>query len=87
MKKRRSSLECWSALTMLSLASARKPLTAAISPGRSGQASSRRVVGFSAIGESSRLQGKTRDAPQDPVQPPSGACNFVPDAVAIRTSL
>ena len=34
---------------MLSPASARKPLTAAISPGRSGQASSRRDVGCSAI--------------------------------------
>jgi hypothetical protein len=49
MKKRPSLLECWSASTMLRPASARKPLTAAISPGRSGQASRRRVVGFSAI--------------------------------------
>jgi hypothetical protein len=53
MKKRPSLLECWSASTMLSPASARKPLTAAISPGRSGQASSRRDVGVSAIPASS----------------------------------
>ena len=45
MKSRPSPLECWSASTMLSPASARKPLTAAIRPGRSGQASSSRVVG------------------------------------------
>jgi len=44
MKNLPSLLECWSASTMLSPASARKPLTAAISPGRSGQASSRRVL-------------------------------------------
>ena len=43
-------VECWSASTMLSPASARKPLTAAIRPGRSGQASSRRDVECSAIG-------------------------------------
>src|SRR5690349_9637604 len=52
MKKRPSLLECWSASMMLSSASARKPLTAAINPGRSGQASSRRVVGVAAIGGS-----------------------------------
>jgi hypothetical protein len=45
MKKRPSPLECWSASTMLRPASARKPLTAAIRPGRSGQASSSREVG------------------------------------------
>jgi hypothetical protein len=45
MKSLPSPLECWSASTMLSPASARKPLTAAISPGRSGQAIRRRDVG------------------------------------------
>jgi hypothetical protein len=53
MKKRPSLLECWSASMMLRPASARKPLTAAISPGLSGQASSRRVVGCSVIRASS----------------------------------
>jgi hypothetical protein len=48
MKKRPSRLECWSASTMLRPASARKPLTAAIRPGWSGQASSRRDVGGAA---------------------------------------
>jgi hypothetical protein len=43
---------------MFSPASARKPLTAAISPGRSGQASSRRVVGVSAIRTSSPFQAE-----------------------------
>ena len=37
MKKRPSPVECWSASTMLRPASARKPLTVAISPGRSGR--------------------------------------------------
>ncbi len=45
MKNRPSAVECWSASTMLRPASARKPLTRAINPGRSGQASSSRVVG------------------------------------------
>jgi hypothetical protein len=53
MKNRPSWLECWSASRMLRPASARKPLTAAISPGRSGQASSRRVVGVSSMRASS----------------------------------
>jgi hypothetical protein len=51
MKKRPSALECWSASMMLSPASERKPLTAAISPGRSGQEISRRDVDCSAIRE------------------------------------
>jgi hypothetical protein len=45
MKKRYSAVECWSTSTMLSPESARKPLTRAISPGRSGQARRRREVG------------------------------------------
>jgi len=45
MKKRPSAVECWSTSTMFSPESARKPLTRAISPGRSGQASSSREVG------------------------------------------
>jgi hypothetical protein len=49
MKKRPSPVECWSASTMLRPASARKPLTVAISPGRSGQARRSRDVECSAI--------------------------------------
>src|SRR6266540_3981277 len=37
-------LECWSTSTMLQPAAARKPLTRAMSPGRSGQLKSRRVA-------------------------------------------
>jgi hypothetical protein len=44
MKNRPSAVECWSTSTMLRPASARKPLTVAISPGRSGQARSSRDV-------------------------------------------
>src|SRR3954447_7893008 len=74
MKKRPSAVECWSASTMLSPASARKPLTRAISPGRSGQASSKRVVDCSAIRKSSR---KTRCIEQ------RGRGRFVPEQVRI----
>jgi hypothetical protein len=76
MKKRPSPVECWSASTMLSPASARKPLTLAISPGWSGQASRRRVVEFSAMPESSRFS-------QHRLQRGGAAADFVPELVRI----
>src|SRR5215204_6943137 len=87
MKRRPSPLECWSASTMLSPASARKPLTAAIRPGRSGQASSRRDVGRSVIAQLWRLAAGpvARLVAQDPVQHPSGARHFAPATVLIDT--
>ena len=77
MKKRPSAVECWSASTMLSPASARKPLTRAISPGRSGQASSRRVVDCSAIRGSSRKTRLQRAGVQ------AGSADLVPEQVRI----
>ena len=85
MKSRPSPLECWSASTMLSPASARKPLTAAISPGRSGQASRRRDVGCSAIRPMMAVAGVFAASRARCDSGPSGACHFAPDAVAIRT--